>query len=131
MKFKNLRIGSQLIIGFSTLLVFVLVMSIVSYLQTNKMHQQVNLIYNHPYTVRKALDNLHIAILQIRVSDRDLLLATNEAEKQEAIQLLNSATQDVPVQFGILKERYLGSQTSVDEAKDAFDKWQIAREEGK
>ena len=129
MKFKNLRIGSQLIIGFSTLLVFVLVMSIASYLQTNKMHQQVNLIYNHPYTVRKAIDNLHIAILQIRVSDRDLLLATNEAEKQEAIQLLNSATQDVPVQFGILKERYLGSQTSVDEAKDAFDKWQIAREE--
>ncbi|MDP4238203.1 MAG: response regulator [Bacteroidota bacterium] len=56
------------------------------------------------------------------------MLATNNAERQAALQSVELASADVQVQFNILKEGYLGNQSDLDEAYNAFLNWKVARE---
>jgi signal transduction histidine kinase/CheY-like chemotaxis protein len=129
MKIKDLKIGTQLKVGYAILLLFVVILGGTSYQMNNQIHQQTETIYNHPFQVRKAIGLLRADILTMRLGTRDLMLAKTEHEKQDAIQLMELAAADAHSQFDIIKSQYLGSPTNVDEAYQAFMKWKIAREE--
>ena len=129
MNLKNIKIGTQLIIGFAILLLFVIVLGITSYFQSGQIQLQVETMYNHPLKVRRALGSLEADILSMRLGSRDLMLATNNTEQQAAIQLMEVSAADALQQFTVLKEQYLGPETDVDEAYKAFINWKIAREE--
>ena len=71
MNLKNLKISTQLKIGFAAMLLFVIVLGIVSYLQTDKIHQQTEDMYNHPLVVRRTIGFLERDIYAIRVDITD------------------------------------------------------------
>lgn len=129
MNAKNLRIGTQLMIGFIAMLFFVIVLGGVSYLQTNKHHQQTQSMYDHPYQVRKAIGRIDADILEMRLGMRDLMMAQSEQEKQAAIQLMEVSHADALMQFDILHKQYLGPPEDIDEAHKAYIAWKTAREE--
>jgi signal transduction histidine kinase/CheY-like chemotaxis protein/HAMP domain-containing protein len=129
MRIKDLKISTQLKIGFAVLLLFVIALGVVSYVQSEKISRQTEIIYNHPLKVRRAISGLENDILSIRVGERDLILAKNEQERQEAIQLMELSYADVIQQFNILNERYLGSRKDIDEAYKAFIRWNSAVKE--
>jgi signal transduction histidine kinase/CheY-like chemotaxis protein/HAMP domain-containing protein len=129
MRIKDLKISTQLKIGFAVLLLFVIALGVVSYVQSEKISRQTEILYNHPLKVRRAIGSLEIDILSIRVGERDLILAKNEQERQAAIQLMELSYADVIQQFNILNERYLGSRKDIDEAYKAFIIWNTAVKE--
>lgn len=129
MKIKNLKIGTQLMLGFAAMLVFVVMLGVVSYQQSDKISLQGETMYSHPLKVRSAIGALEADILKMRLATRDLMLAKTEQEKQDAIQIMELAAADVHLQFGILKTQYLGPTTDVDEAYNAYISWKTAREE--
>ena len=94
MKFKDLKIGTQLMIGFCAILILVATLGIVSYIQANKIHQQTDNLYNHPQQVRRAIGALEADILKMRLSTRDLMLADDAKEKQASIELMQIAELD-------------------------------------
>ena len=116
MKLENLKIGTQLKLGFATVLFFVIVLGVVSYLQSNQIQQQTEIIYNHPLKVRMAIGSLQSDILGMRLSTRDLMLAKSDKEKQDAIQSMELAAVDVIKQFDVLDELYLGPRSDIEEA---------------
>ncbi|HEY6913302.1 MAG TPA: ATP-binding protein, partial [Paludibacter sp.] len=65
----------------------------------------------------------------MRLETRNLLLAINKEEQQEAIMLTEIAEIDAVKQFGVLKANYLGSQADVDSAYNDFISWKVARQE--
>ncbi|MFZ4724907.1 MAG: response regulator [Paludibacter sp.] len=129
MKFKDLKIGTQLMIGFCTILILVATLGIVSYIQANKIHQQTDTIYNHPLKVRRAIGALEADILKMRLSTRDLMLADDAKERQASIELMQIAELDAIEQFKIINDLYLGPHIDVDEAQKAFIIWKVARDE--
>jgi signal transduction histidine kinase/DNA-binding response OmpR family regulator len=129
MKFSNLKISAQLIIGFAGTLILVLVMGAVSNCQTDRINDQTTMIYEHPMKVQLALGNLKNDILKMRLGTRDLMLATNADEKRLAIQLIDLAKVDVHIQFDSLHQKYLGSPADLEAAQIAFTNWNSAREE--
>jgi PAS domain S-box-containing protein len=129
MKIKDLKISTQLKLGFAVLLLFVVVLGIVSHLMNDQIFQQTETMYNHPLQVRKAIGSLDSDILSMRLGTRDLMLAKSDQEKQDAVQLMELAAVDALRQFEMLRNQYLGSQSDVDEAFESFMKWKIAREE--
>jgi len=128
MKLKDLKIGKQLILGFAVMLIFVVVLGLVSNRQADQIHRQTESIYNRPLQLKRAVSNIKIDILNMRLATRDLMVATTEDEKQSAIQLMEFAEADVPLQFDILAKKYMGPKKDIDQAYKAFLNWKIARE---
>ena len=128
MKLKDLKIGTQLIVGFTIMLIFVIVLGVVSNKQADKIHHQTESIYNRPLQLKRAVSNIKIDILNMRIGTRDLMVANTEDEKQNSIQMMEFAAADVLVQFDILNKKYMGPKSDVDQAYKAFLNWKIARE---
>lgn len=129
MKLRDLKISAQLLLGFACMLSFVILLGVVSVIDSNKIHQQTELIYNHPLKVRRAIGALQADILTMRLGTRDLMLATLDTERREAKSMIAVADAHARVQFEILKSQYLGPTENVEEAFDAYIKWQEARDE--
>ncbi|MEI7676815.1 MAG: response regulator [Bacteroidales bacterium] len=125
---KLFKIGTQLKIGFLFILIFVILLGMVSQYHSNKLHEQIEIINDHPIKVRNALSIIKVDILRIRVEQRNLMLATNETERNEALFDMNIAEKDAYKQFEIVKDYYLGPKTDVEKAYNSFVKWNTYRE---
>lgn len=128
MKLKNLTIGSQLTIGFSVIIFSITLLGYVAYNQGVMLHSQTETLFNHPLVVRRAIADVEINILKMRLATRDLMLASTEAEKSEAIMTVEKSFLEADRNFKIIYDRYLGSKQDVDEAHDAFLIWNNARQ---
>jgi signal transduction histidine kinase/DNA-binding response OmpR family regulator len=126
---KPIRIGTQMLLGFAVLLIFVVLLGATALLQTNQIYQQVVIMYDHPLKVRRALGLLDSAILTERLGVRDLLLKENDQQEQAALQLMAQATIDAEQQFDIIRQQYLGPKEDVSEAYKAFVVWHTTREQ--
>ncbi len=127
MNFKNLNLGTQLKIGVAIMLFFVVILGVVSYQQTARMHLLTEKMYNHPVKVRKTIGNLEKDILSLRLGMRDLMLASTEQDKQQAMRLMELSETDALLQFKVLKENYLGPKSDIEEAHKAFVSWRNTR----
>lgn len=129
MRLENLKIGIQLRIGFAIMLLFVGVLGLISFTQMDQLHNNTEESYQHPLQVRRAIGSLDNDILSIRLGQRDLILAKSDQEKQAAIQLIELADADAENQLSIIKERYLGPPSDVEEAHQAYIIWKTSSDE--
>ena len=127
MKLKDLKIGTQLIQGFTIMLIFVIVLGMVSNKHADEIHHQTESIYNRPLQLKRAVSNIKIDILNMRIGTRDLMVASTDEEKQNAIQMMELAEADIQIQFDILNKKYMGPKSDIDQAYKAFLTWKIAR----
>ena len=129
MKLRDLKIGVQLTLGFSLMLLFVVILSFISSKQNDETHEQVEMLYQHPLQVRRALGSIEAQILTMRLATRDLMLAKDEHEQTTAYQQIDEAKAKVEQGFDMLYEKYLGPKADVDAAYTAYLKWNAARYE--
>ena len=129
MKLTNLKIGTQLRLGLGLIAVLVLALGVLAWVQADLLWQQTKGLYEHPLTVRRALDKLTIDILFIQRHMKDLVLTEHEAERQPLIQGIDTYEADVFLQFNTLYDRYLGPQRDLDVARTDFIQWKSIREE--
>lgn len=127
MRLKNVKIGNQILIGIIVILVLFFTIGWVSFYQTNKIHEQTKLIYEHPLQVRRALGVLNTSIQKMRVATRDLMLAVNDEERDKAVFEMELASIDAESMFKVIKDNYLGPQKDVEEAYQAYLIWKMER----
>lgn len=123
MKLKNIKIRTQLVIGFVLIVLFVLILGVVAYIQTNELQQQTEQIYQHPLQVRTAIGTLYNDVLTIRISKRDILMARTEKEQYDAKQEIAVSSADAENQFEIINQWYLGPAADVETAFEAYVLW--------
>jgi len=99
MKIRDLKIGSQFLLGFSIILFLVILLGINSYFQTRRMHEQTQILYHHTLQVRRSVGVLNTNIQIMRLGVRDLLLASNDEEKKKAIQSIELSSIEAKRQF--------------------------------
>lgn len=129
MKIKNLRVKSQLGIGFGIILILVILLGAMVYFQTTAIVDQAEIMYDHPFNVSKAIDKLDADILTMRVDIRDLVLVNSKANQDTLIESIAQNDADIHVQFDILRELYLGPEQDVKEAYNAYIDWEINESE--
>lgn len=127
MKLKDLKIGTQMKIGFGIIVLLIAVLGTISWHQTNKIAKHTSDIYNHPFTVRKALGKLNADILEMRLEFRNFMLADDNQGRQTAITNSDFYQADAERQFEIMRERYLGPPTDIENAQKAFVRWVSVR----
>jgi len=127
MRLNNLKIKSQFFICFALVLTFVVVLGLVSYHQSNQLYGQVKTVAEHPMQVRRAIGALNSDILSARVALLNVLLENDSDQTRTELEQINIADADVEKQFGVLKELYLGPQSNVEDAYNAYISWKTVR----
>lgn len=127
MKLKNVKIGTQILLGIIIILGLFIMIGSISYFHSSSIHDQTELMYEHPLQVRRALGELNTSIQKMRVATRDLMLAVNDDERNKAVFDMELASNDAELMFKTIKENYLGPQKNVEDAYQAYIEWKIER----
>ncbi len=129
MNIKTPGIGKQLRFGYAVFLLLFILLGVVTFMQTDQLHEQTEIMYNHPLQVRRALENINIETLNMGLYMRDLIIVRSEQERLADIQLMELSKTNMELQFTILRDRYMGSQEDVDKTYQAYILWKTAIEE--
>lgn len=127
MKLKNVKIGTQILFGIIIILGLFVTIGLVSHYQTERIHEQTTLLYEHPLQVRRAVGILNSNIQKMRIATRDLMLAINDQEREKALKEMEIATYEAEEMFDKIKLTYLGPKSDVEEAFTAYLNWKIER----
>jgi len=128
MKIKNMKLATWLTLSFTVILSFVVLLGVVSYIQSSQLHEGVVTLYSHPFEVRRAIDDLKNEISEIQIETRNLILFTDEAKQQESIQSVALLSSKIEENFDILGRRYLGPSSNVVDAYEAYLIWDLLRD---
>jgi signal transduction histidine kinase/CheY-like chemotaxis protein/HAMP domain-containing protein len=123
-----MTIGQQMRLALGLFVALVAILGALAWKQTELLWAQTETIYNRPLKVRRAVDKLRIDVLEMRLEFRNLLLASNQQQKQKSVELAAMHQADAERQFSVLEDLYSGPQLHVVEARDAFIAWLAARE---
>ncbi len=129
MKIKDMRIGAQLRLGLSIIVLFVLILGMVAKLHTEKIWAQTETLYRNPLQVRRAVGDLQADVLIIHRCMKDVALSRNDSELNTLQQQMAVYEADAGRQFSVLSERYLGPKSDVTSLQDDFGTWKAIREE--
>lgn len=129
MKINDIKIGTQLKLGFGIILICGVVLSFTSYRHTRQIAAELTLFYNHPYQVRRALGTLGSDILLIHRGMKDIVMANNAKDIEQIKTELDLYRENAFKQIDILYSRYLGPKPDIDSVHTCFVKWNTVREE--
>ncbi len=123
MKLSNVKVSTQLQVGFGIILSFIVLFSVIAWRNTNEMAQQTIDMYNHPLAVRKALSALQADVLAYRLENKDDMLFAGKKAQQADILYATTRIADAEQQFTVLYDHYLGPRADIDDAYKAFVIW--------
>jgi signal transduction histidine kinase/CheY-like chemotaxis protein/HAMP domain-containing protein len=129
MKLTDLKIGTQLKIGFGIIVLLIFVLGVNSWWQAGKLAQQTTDLHEHPFTVRSALGELKADVLFMQRGMKDLGLIDNNSELIPILQGIDNYKVIAENQFDILYDSYLGPRTDIDIAYKDFIEWNTIRDE--
>ncbi|MHB9004534.1 MAG: ATP-binding protein, partial [Coriobacteriia bacterium] len=129
MKLSDMKIKTQLQIGFSVIIIFVIALGVIAWSQTGAIAEQTRVLYNNPFQVRRAIGMLRADILSIHLGMKDLMLFHSETEIAETITKIDTFQADAFDQIDILYSKYLGPRSDVDQTKQEFIQWNAIRAE--
>ncbi|MCW9033970.1 MAG: methyl-accepting chemotaxis protein [Alphaproteobacteria bacterium] len=126
---SNLRISTRLMGGFGIILILIAVLGLLSIRDLGQMYGFTQKLYKHPFAVSNGMLEINGYITAIHRDMKDVALAKNDAQIQTAIEKVDAGEKKVLEIFELIKERFLGDQTQVNEARQAFIDWKIIRDE--
>jgi CHASE3 domain sensor protein len=129
MRIINLKIGTQLIIGLSVLLSFVVALGVMSYYQTNKIHLQTDLMYTHPMQVRRAIDQLQTDVYLIHWALETALNQKNYENMLPYLQTIAESEVRMNRNFDILNQFYLGPKEDIEQLEEVTLDCKINRDQ--
>ena len=129
MKFKDLKIGTQLIIGIGIIIVMAVLLGATAVVHEESLWEDTTNIYEHPLEIRRTVGALEADILSMHRGMKDLFLTENEQEREQILQEISTDEADAFRQFDILYDLYLGSQSDIDTVYTDFVQWNTIRGE--
>jgi signal transduction histidine kinase/CheY-like chemotaxis protein len=129
MKANDLKISTQMRLGQGVILLLVLLLASVAWQQTDRLWEQTQGLYEHPFAVSRALGQLEVAEKTMSLRVRDLFLAKSDAEIEAAVQGIEVARSATLPLLAVLRDRYLGPPADVVALEAEFARWTALRDE--
>lgn len=129
MIFKRFNFNQQLIISFTAVIIFVIVLGTVSYRHTEMMHKKSNILYHHSLMVKGAIGEFKSNVIAIHRDMKDLFLFPDDEDIAMHLARIESYKTDAYKQLDIIYDGYLGSKAEIDTLRMTFAKWNSMREE--
>jgi signal transduction histidine kinase/ActR/RegA family two-component response regulator len=115
--------------GFAAVVVLTLILGIIAIVEMNRLADVTVTMYEHPLVVSNAVRDIKVNIVAMHRSMKDVALAKNPEQLEEAEGYVADYEQSVLNAFDIVFKRFLGDKHDVEVAHKAFLDWRPIRQE--
>jgi len=122
---ENRRIS----LGFTLILIVVICLGLNSQWQLSKISQNTDDLYQHPFAVSNAANNINYHLVSMHRYMKDVVLATNDNELTFAVEQVVLHENQALQEFDILFDRFLGNRSQLNRTYQAFIGWKAIRSE--
>ncbi|MBF0209375.1 MAG: methyl-accepting chemotaxis protein [Desulfamplus sp.] len=129
MNLKNWKLGTKMGAGFGIVILMSIIISISGIGKINLIENNLNKLYRHPHTVITTMLKIDGNIIRMRLAMRYLRLAKNSDDFKKIEQQLSDYEAEIFKDFDLVKERFLGDQTIVNDSIELFRGWKAFRDE--
>lgn len=129
MKINNIRIGTRLRIGFFIVVMLTGVIGLFSYYQINNISKYSRLLYEDPMKVSNAVRDIKTDAIAMHRSVKDIALTDDSFELEMYVQEVDDYAADIKEKFELVRSKFLGEKSIIQEAEVAFKNWDNFRKE--
>ncbi|MFQ5631922.1 MAG: PAS domain S-box protein, partial [bacterium] len=129
MKIGNLKIGTRLVLGFSTVVIMTAIVGLINFQQIENLWDNTESMYRHPLVVSNAVRDIRANIIAMHRSMKDVAMSANDDQVDEAAAKVQEHEKEVYHLFDTVFERFLGDKSDVEGAHQAFSNWKSIRDE--
>jgi len=127
--FKNIPVGIRVGVVIGVLLLLSVSVSLFIVNRMNALSNLTDMLYEHPFTVTRAVLTANANIVRMHRSMRDIVLAQNHTEIAGDSRLIDSYENEVYRDFTIINDRFLGDKKLCESALNLFAGWKPIRDE--
>ncbi len=129
MFFKDMKLGVRLFLGYSSVIAVLLFLTWVSIAEIRALSGLTENLYKHPFAVTASTLRIEVSVTDMHRSMKDVALSQTPEQFDRAVQRVNNVEKSALKDFDLLKERYLGDDTAIDNARAWFLDWKPIRDE--
>jgi methyl-accepting chemotaxis protein len=126
---KNVRIRTRLLVAFGILLLILILVSLFSMNRMVYLAGFTTEMYDHPLAVSNAVRDVEINIIKMHRSMKDVAMAENQQQMEEAAAEVDRLEKIVYDKLEIVKDRFLGDTKKVEKMRERFGGWKPIRDE--
>src|SRR5690349_9549624 len=116
----TMRIGTRLILSFA--IIIALLVGVGSY-SLNRMHvlaDHTTSLYEHPFTVRKSIRDAYLDLMKMNFTLNKMVSSQGSDAITADLQVIQDADKEFLKHMGVVRERFLGKQSEVDDVIKAY-----------
>ncbi|MFC1850526.1 ATP-binding protein [candidate division CSSED10-310 bacterium] len=115
--------------GLCVLVLLIIILSTVSLNYMKNLSILTTKLYNHPYVVSTSILKIEANLVRMHRSMKDVPLAKNRAEIENAIARVNAYEREVYKDLEIVSERFLGDRKKPEQMRRIIADWKPIRED--
>lgn len=119
---KDIRIGTQLKIGFIAILVFMVGLGVATYFLGGRLHDKAVIMYENPIPVRTAISKIEKTNLQIEICIQEVKYNTDFERKVNLCSKIDSLVNLFKPELIVIHEKYLGDKNAVFELESEISR---------
>ncbi len=113
MRFKDLKIGNQMILLIVFLFAIILMLGSISLYQSSRLWQQTQSLYDHPLKVSRAISAIKTDIILLDNDLEDFLIEKDLRKQNRLLQTIRSVQNNMHDHLRSLQNDYLGPGTDI------------------
>jgi methyl-accepting chemotaxis protein len=125
---NNLKVGQRLLVGFGSIMLFLILVSIAAIYQSYTLSGVTQDLYEHPYTVGHAMQEARLRIVKMRSAVKDIMVVKTAEEMQQRSKEVDEYETQTYEYLNIAKAQYLGDPQDVQNIIDLFTQWKPVRD---
>jgi PAS domain S-box-containing protein len=125
----KLSIKTRIRSGFISVFAIMLLVAIYLFLQLQIISTQTRLLYEHPFRVSNAIQDIKTEFYKNSSLVKDIQLAGNHHQIDSLETETNNSDNIIQKDFKVVSLKYLGNKATVDSAFAAFTAWKIKRDQ--
>ncbi len=128
-KLSDTKIGTRLMIGFTTILMLVALLGAVSYYQGVKLWKNTDDLYSHPFMVARAIRDIKADVLIMKICVRDMIISDSANEIQNRKKEYANREFNLNENIKVIDRLYLGPKQDIDSIKLSLNSWKATTDE--
>jgi len=124
----DMRIRTRLLVSFAIVLALLVGVGGYSLNRMNLLADLTNDLYEHPFTVRKSIRDAYLNLMQMNRSLNRMVTSPDNGTISVDLQTVNESEKEFMKNMGMVRERFLGKQSDVDDVIKAYEEWKPLRD---
>jgi len=124
----DMRIRTRLLVSFAIVLALLVGVGGYSLNRMNLLAGLTNDLYEHPFTVRKSIRDAYLDLMKMNRSLNRMVTSPDNGTISVDLQTVNESEKEFMKNMGMVRERFLGKQSDVDDVIKAYEEWKPFRD---